>query len=95
MTSMKPYVPPSAWFATNLSLIPEQEGSSLMVRATRIADRAREIMRLALGFDVHQSFTITHSHYAYIELVAMSQGYTPGYTDAQLDKIEKVVSSPA
>jgi hypothetical protein len=37
---------------------------------------------------------ITHSHYENIDLVAMSQGYVPGYTDAQLDKIEKAAASP-
>jgi hypothetical protein len=36
-------------------------------------------MRLVLDFGVHQSFTITCSHYENIDLVAMSQGYVPGY----------------
>jgi hypothetical protein len=27
-----------------------------------------------------------------IDLVAMSQGYVPSYTDAQLDEIEKVTA---
>jgi hypothetical protein len=30
-----------------------------------------------------------------IDLAVMSQGYASGYTDAQLDKIKKVVVSPA
>jgi hypothetical protein len=46
----------------DLSLISEQEGSSLVVRATWIMDRAPEIMRLALRFGIHQSFAITCSH---------------------------------
>jgi hypothetical protein len=41
------------------------------------------------------SFVIACSHYANIDLVAMSQGYAPGYTDAQLDKIKKAAVSPA
>jgi hypothetical protein len=79
----------------DLSLILEQEGSSLVVRATWIMDRAREIMRLALRFGIHQSFAITRSHYENIDLAALSQGYAPSYTNTQLDKIEKTVSSPA
>jgi hypothetical protein len=51
-------------------------------------------VRLALGFGVHQSFVITRSHYVNIDLVAMSQGYVPSYTEAQLDEIEKAVASP-
>jgi hypothetical protein len=56
----------------DLSLTLEQERSSLAVRVTRLADWARETMRLALGFGIHQSFTIARSHYANIDLVAMS-----------------------
>jgi hypothetical protein len=58
-------------------------------------DRAHEVTRLALGFGVHQSFVIACSHYENIDLVAMSQGYTFGYTDTHLDEIEKAVASPA
>jgi hypothetical protein len=71
------------------SLVSEQEGSSLAVRATRIVDWAHEIARLALGFGAHHSFVIARSHYENIDLAAMSQGYAPRYTDTQLDKIEK------
>jgi hypothetical protein len=76
----------------DLSMTLEQEGSSLVVRATRLVDRVLEATRLALGFGVHQSFMITRSHYVNIDLVAMSQGYAPSYTDAQLDKIEKAAA---
>jgi hypothetical protein len=76
------------------SLVSEQEGSSLAVRATRIVDWACEIARLALGFGAHHSFVIARSHYENIDLAAMSQGYAPRYTDTQLDKIEKAVASP-
>jgi hypothetical protein len=65
----------------NLSLTSEQEGSSLVVCATRITNRAHKIMRLALRFDIHQSFAITRSHYEKIDLAVMSQGYAPHYTD--------------
>jgi hypothetical protein len=58
-------------------------------------DQACETARLALGFGIHQSFAIARSHYANIDLVAMSQGYTPGYTEAQLDEIEKATASLA
>jgi hypothetical protein len=57
-------------------------------------DRARETTKLALGFGVHQLFTIARSHYTNIDLVAMSQGYASGYTEAQLDEIEKAAASP-
>jgi hypothetical protein len=73
----------------------EQKGSSLVVRATRIVNRVREIMRLTLYFGIQQSFTIACSHYENIDLMAMSQGYVPGYTDTQLDKIEKMAAFPA
>jgi hypothetical protein len=78
----------------DLSLISEQEGSSLVVRATWITDQARKITRLALHFGIHQSFAIARSHYKNIDLAAMSQGYTLGYTDTQLDEIEKTAASP-
>jgi coproporphyrinogen III oxidase-like Fe-S oxidoreductase len=54
-----------------------------------------ETTRLALGFGVHQSFVITRSHYVNINLVAMSQGYTPGYIEDQLDEIKKAMAYPA
>jgi hypothetical protein len=38
---------------------------------------------------------ISRSRYENIDLAAMSQGYAPGYTDAQLDEIEKMMASPA
>jgi hypothetical protein len=41
------------------------------------------------------SFAIACSHYANIDLAAMSQGYASGYTDTQLDKIKKAAISPA
>ena len=48
--------------------------------------------RDALRFDVHWSFVIAHSHYENIDLETMSQGFTPGYFDAELEDIEKEVA---
>ena len=55
-------------------------------------DRACEIVRDALRFGVDRSFAIAHSHYENINLAMMSQGFTPVYTDAELDDIEKEVA---
>jgi hypothetical protein len=59
----------------DLSLIPKQEGASLLVCATQITDWACKIMRLALCFGIQQSFAIARSHYENIDLTAMGQGY--------------------
>ena len=63
-----------------------------MVRATRITDWARDMARGMLRFGVHRSFVITHSHYKNINLATMSQGFTLGYSDAELEDIEKEVA---
>ena len=52
----------------------------------------REITRDALCFSVHQSFAITRSHFENISLVTMSQGFTLGYSDAELEDIKKEVA---
>ena len=75
-----------------LELAPEQEISSLVVHATRIMDQARDMARGALRFGGHRSFVIARSHYENIDLVTMSQGFTPIYTDAELDVIEEEVA---
>ena len=46
----------------------------------------------ALHTRVHFAFAIARSHYANIDLPVISEGFTPGYTDAELDKIEKKVA---
>ena len=46
----------------------------------------------AIRFGVHRSFTITRSHYDNIDLGTMSQGFVPGYSDAELEDIEKEVA---
>ena len=48
--------------------------------------------RGVLRFGIHRSFTIAHSHYENIDLATMSQGFTPVYTDAGRDYIEKEVA---
>ena len=75
-----------------LELAPEQETSSLMVRATRIMDRARDMARSALRFGVHRSFVIARSHYENINLAMMCQGFAPVYTNTKLYDIEKEVA---
>ena len=55
-----------------------------MVHAVEITDWAREMARDALHFGVHWSFVIARSHYENIDLETMSQGFTPGYSDAEL-----------
>ena len=45
----------------------------------------------ALRFGIHRSFMIASSHYENIDLVTMSQGFAPVYTDAELVNIEKEV----
>ena len=64
-----------------------------MVHAIRIMDRAHEITRNALRFGVQRSFEITRSHYKNIDLAMMSQGFTPIYSNAELEDIEKEVAS--
>ena len=75
-----------------LELALEQETISLMVHATQITDRARDMARGALHFGVHRSFAIARSHYENIDLAMMSQGFAPVYADAELDDIEKEVA---
>jgi len=55
-------------------------------------DQAREMARDALCFGIHRSFAIARSHYENIDLETMSQGFTPGYYDAELEDIEKEVA---
>ena len=64
----------------------------LAVHTTRIMDRAHDMARGALHFGVHRSFAIAHSHYKNIDLATMSQGFTPVYSNAKLEDIEKEVA---
>ena len=54
--------------------------------------RARDMVRGVLHFGVHRLFVIAHSHYENINLATISQGFTPIYTDTELDVIEKEVA---
>ena len=45
-----------------------------------------------LHIGVHRSFAIAHSHYENIDLAMMSQGFMPGYSNAELEDIEKEVA---
>ena len=47
------------------------------------------LAREALYTGVHRVFAIAHSHYINIDLSVISEGFTPSYTDAELDEIEK------
>ena len=40
-------------------------------------------------------FTIVCSHYINIDLPVISECFAPGYTDAELDEIEKEAAPPA
>ena len=66
-----------------------------MVRAVQITDRACEIARDVLHSGVHRSFAIARSHYENIDLVMMSQGFTPIYSDIEMEDIEKEVAPRA
>ena len=49
-------------------------------------------MRGALCFGVNRSFAIARSHYENIDLATMSQGFTPGYSNTELEDIKKEVA---
>ena len=79
----------------DLRVAPVVETSSLVVRVTQISDWARALIREAPHNDVHHAFTIARSHYANIDPPVISEGFAPGYTNAELDEIEKEAASPA
>ena len=79
----------------DLGVASVMEMSLLVVRVTQIPDRARALTRAALYTDVHRAFAIARSHYINIDLLVISEGFAPGYTDAELDKIEKEAALPA
>ena len=55
-------------------------------------DQAHDIARGALRFGVNRSFAIVRSHYKNIDVATMSQGFTPGYSDVELEGIKKEVA---
>ena len=78
----------------DLGVTSAMETSSLAVWVTQISDRACALARKALYTSIHRAFAITHSHYINIDLPVISEGFTPGYTDAELDEIEKETALP-
>jgi len=78
----------------DIGVAPTAETSSLAVRVTQIPDRARALARKALYNSVHRAFAIARSHYINIDLPVINEGFTPGYTDTELDEIEKEAASP-
>ena len=63
--------------------------SSLVVRVTQIPDWARALAREALHTNVHCALAVARSHYIDIDLSMISEGFASGYTDTELDEIEK------
>ena len=55
----------------------------------------RALAREALYTGIHRMFAIAHSHYINIDLPVISEGFTSGYTNAELDEIEKEAAPPA
>ena len=78
----------------DLGVTPTMEMSSLVVWVTQIPDWACALAREALYTGVHRAFAISRSHYINIDLPVISEGFTPGYTDAELDEIEKETALP-
>ena len=79
----------------NLGVALAVEMSSLVVWVTQILDRVRALTREALYTGVHRMFAIARSHYINIDLSVISEGFVPGYTNTELDKIEKEAALPA
>ena len=77
---------------SDLELAPAQKTSSFMVHAVQIIDWAHDIARGVLRFGINRSFVIARTHYENIDLATMSQGFTPGYSHAELEDIEKEVA---
>ena len=71
------------------------EMSSLVVWVTQIPYRVRALAREAMYTGVHRSFAIACSHYINIDLPVITEGFVPGYTDTELDEIEKEAAPPA
>ena len=64
-----------------------------MIHATGITVRVGQLEEDAFHAGITQAFVVAHSHYDWeINLEVMSQGFTPGYEDPELDEIEKAVT---
>ena len=79
----------------DLRVGPTGETSSLAVRVTQIPNQVCVLAREALYTGVHRAFAVARSHYIDIDLPVISEGFTPSYTDTELDEIEKEAAPPA
>ena len=79
----------------DLRVAPVVETSSLTVWVTQIPDWVCALAREALHTGVHPTFAVAHSHYIDIDLPMISEGFTSGYTDTELDEIEMEAAPPA
>jgi len=78
----------------DLEVVRSEGTSSLVARAVEITAWVRQLERDAFRTEVHQSFVIAHSHYRdSIDMETTSLGFTPGYTNTELDEIEAVMAS--
>lgn len=75
-----------------LGMASKQGMSKLATRLLNITDQARGMARQALHLGVQRSITIARSHYEDIDLPMVTQGFAPGYDDAELDRIEEEVA---
>lgn len=77
---------------SDLDIASEEGSSSLAPQVPHITARARGMASDALPRGVHRAFAIACSHYSNIALDLISEGFAPGYTDAELDEIEDEVA---
>ena len=76
-----------------LKVVEQVETSPLVARATGITARVGQLEEDAFRAGITQAFVVAHSHYdREINLVVMSQGFTPVYEDPELDEIERAVT---
>ena len=77
----------------DLQVAQEEGTSSLTTCATGITAWVGQLEEDAFHARITQAFTVARSHYDWeINLEVMSQGFTPGYEDSELDEIEKAVT---
>jgi hypothetical protein len=76
----------------DLGMTSEEGSSSNATQVVIVMGQARGMARRALHLGVQLSFAIARSHYENIDVQVMSQGFGPGYDDAELDQIEEEVA---
>ena len=74
--------------------VAQPEGtSSLVAHAVGITAWVGQLEEDAFHTGITQAFTVARSHYDWeINLEVMSQGFTPVYEDAEMDKMVKAVT---